>query len=141
MSYTALTFDRFDITQIDRDFINCIVAIGLMDAVELSVTLINAHRSAIGQRKFQTESWQARHGKLPLDLYVLIEQCDDIAWAMRNSDQQKRRAWIMLGEFHSVQDAKGVRYMLELMSNCYTEDEIGDACEKMERFRTTRRCY
>ena len=125
-------FDRFDIPQLDRDLLNCIVAIELMDAVELSVTLINAHRSAIGKGSY--------NGKMPLDMYSVIEHCDDIAWAMRNSDPQKRRAWILLGEFHSIKDAKGVRKMLDMFTARKSEDEIGDIAQKMERFRSTGSC-
>tara|TARA_Y100000004_G_C8822288_1_gene372475 strand:+ start:31 stop:399 length:369 start_codon:yes stop_codon:yes gene_type:complete len=118
-------FDRFDICQLDRDFLNCIVAIDLMDAVELSVTLINAHRSAIGKSN--------PHGKMPLDMYHIVEKCDDIAWSMRNSDAQTRRAWILLGEFHANRDAPSVRKMLDMFTHP-DEGDKGELCRLIERW-------
>ena len=118
-------FDRFDICQLDRDFLNCIVAIDLMDAVELSVTLINAHRSAIGK--------SSHHGKMPLDMYHIAEKCDDIAWSMRNSDAQTRRAWILLGEFHANRDSPSVRKMLDMFTATDKGDK-GELCRLIERW-------
>jgi len=119
-------FDRFAICQLDRDFLNCIVAIDLMDAVELSVTLINAHRIAIGKASYTST-------KLPLDMHHIIEKCDDIAWSMRNSDAQTRRAWILLGEFHANQDSPSVRKMLDMFTTT-DKDDKGELCRLIERW-------